>query len=59
MPYETWAGFVLHRLGRLPEPATIVELEGWRIEVMVVDGHRIAKLRVLTPPGSGRTGISQ
>ncbi len=58
-PYETLAGFVLHRLGRLPEPATTVELEGWRIEVLVVDGRRIAKLRVVAPPGSGRTESSQ
>ena len=58
-PYETLAGFVLHRLGRLPEPATTVELEGWLIEVMAVDGRRIAKLRVVAPPDSGRTGSSQ
>ena len=58
-PYETLAGFVLHRLGRLPEPATTVELEGWLIEVMAVDGRRIAKLRVVAPPESGRTGSSQ
>ena len=58
-PYETLAGFVLHRLGKLPEPATTVELEGWLIEVMAVDGRRIAKLRVVAPPGSGRTGSSQ
>ena len=58
-PYETLAGFVLHRLGRLPEPATTVELEGWRIEVVAVEGRRIAELRVVDPPRSGRTGSSQ
>ena len=54
-PYETLAGFVLQRLGRLPEPTAIVEHEGWRIEVVAVDGRRIATLRIVVPPDSGAT----
>ena len=52
-PYETLAGFVLQRLGRLPEPTAMVEYEGWRIEVVAVEGRRIATLRIVVPPDSG------
>ena len=48
-PYETLAGYVLYRLGRIPEPTAIVDDEGWRIEVLAVDGRRIVTLRVVAP----------
>ncbi len=48
-PYETLAGFVLARLGHLPEPSEIVEEAGWRVEVVAVDGRRVATLRVVSP----------
>jgi len=51
-PYETLAGFVLHRLGRIPEITQTVESGGWRIEVLAVDGRRIVTLRVVAPPRS-------
>ena len=54
-PYETLAGFVIHRLGRIPEITAMVEYEGWRIEVLAVDGRRIVTLRVVAPgPEGGR-----
>ena len=54
-PYETLAGFVIHRLGRIPEITEMVEYEGWRIEVLAVDGRRIVTLRVVAPgPEGGR-----
>ncbi|HAZ36009.1 MAG TPA: hypothetical protein DCY69_04685 [Acidimicrobiaceae bacterium] len=52
-PYETLAGFVLQRLGRLPQPTAMVEHEGWKIEVVAVEGRRIATLRIVLPPDGG------
>ncbi|NEK86149.1 HlyC/CorC family transporter [Blastococcus saxobsidens] len=49
-PYETAAGFVLAELGRLPEVGDAVEIEGRRLEVLELDGRRIARLRVSPPP---------
>lgn len=49
-PYETLAGFVLERLGHLPEPGEEVGHEGWRIEVLEMDRHRIASVRLVAPP---------
>jgi CBS domain containing-hemolysin-like protein len=48
--YETIAGFVLARLGRLPEPGDELEWGGWRIEVVEMDRRRIASLQLTEPP---------
>jgi CBS domain containing-hemolysin-like protein len=47
--YETLAGFVLDRLGRIPVPGDAVEEQGWRIEVEQLDRRRVARLRVVRP----------
>jgi CBS domain containing-hemolysin-like protein len=44
--YETLAGLVLSRLGRIPEVNDEVFVDGWRITVMRMDRHRVAELRV-------------
>jgi CBS domain containing-hemolysin-like protein len=44
--YETLAGLVLARLGRIPEVADEVRVDGWRVTVMLMDKHRIAELRL-------------
>ncbi|MET0237430.1 MAG: hemolysin family protein [Kibdelosporangium sp.] len=44
--YETLAGLVLSRLGRIPEVNDEVFVNGWRITVMRMDRHRVAELRV-------------
>ena len=44
--YETLAGLVLARLGRIPEVNDEVQVDGWRITVMAMDRHRVAELRV-------------
>lgn len=44
--YETLAGLVLTRLGRIPEVNDEIKLDGWRITVLRMDRHRIAELRV-------------
>ena len=50
--YETVAGLVLDRLGRIPDVGDEVELDGWRLTVMRMDRHRVADLRL---SGSGGT----
>lgn len=42
--YETAAGFVLARLRHLPETGESFVAEGWRIEVVDLDGRKIDKL---------------
>ncbi len=44
--YETVAGLVLERLGRLPEVGESVGVEGWRLTVMRRERNRIAELRL-------------
>ena len=56
-PYETLAGFVVARMGNLPEVSDMVVLDGWRIEVVAVDGHRVATLRVVAPGSMGREKV--
>ena len=47
--YHTVAGFVLHELGHLPEVGEHFDHEGWRLEVIDLDGRRIDKV-LATPP---------
>jgi putative hemolysin len=49
-PYETVAGFLMAQLGRIPEPGDVVEFEGHRIAVLVVDGRRVSRVRVTVAP---------
>ena len=56
-PYETLAGFVVARMGYLPEVSAMVVFDGWRIEVVAVDGHRVATLRVVAPGAAGHEGV--
>ncbi|KQT88512.1 hypothetical protein ASG48_00290 [Aurantimonas sp. Leaf443] len=42
--YETVAGFVLDRMGHIPEAGESVAWSGWTIEVIDLDGHRIDKI---------------
>jgi CBS domain containing-hemolysin-like protein len=52
--YETLAGFVLDRLGRIPErPGDTFDHDGWRFEVVEMDRKRVATVRVVAP-GEGR-----
>jgi CBS domain containing-hemolysin-like protein len=44
--YETLAGMVLARLGRIPDVGEDVIVDGWRLTVMRRDRNRIAELRV-------------
>lgn len=44
--FETIAGYVLDRLGHIPTSGEYVESDGFRIEVVSMDGYRIDKIRV-------------
>ena len=45
--YTTVAGIVLAHLGRIPDaPGDVVELDGWRIEVLEVVHHAVTKVRL-------------
>ena len=43
--YQTVAGFLLHRLGAVPRPGTMVDAGGYRWTIVEMDGPRIMKLR--------------
>jgi putative hemolysin len=42
--YQTVAGFLLSRFGRIPDVGDRIEVEGWRFEIVDLDGRRIDKL---------------
>ncbi|GAA0941878.1 hemolysin family protein [Pseudonocardia zijingensis] len=49
--YETLAGLVVTRLGRIPDVGDEVTVDGWRLTVVRRDRNRVAELR-LARPGS-------
>ena len=49
-PYETAAGFVMAELGKLPAVGDQVVVAGHQLEVLEVDGRRVARLRVQPRP---------
>jgi putative hemolysin len=46
--YNTLAGMVMLLLGRLPRTTDVVEWDGWRFEVVDLDGKRVDKVLVST-----------
>ena len=56
--YETLAGLVLDRIGRIPEPGEMTEVDGWRLEVVAMDRLRIATVRIVAPPEPPEDGAS-
>ncbi|MCU1517600.1 MAG: hypothetical protein JWQ75_2321 [Pseudarthrobacter sp.] len=51
--YETVAGFIIDRLGRLPQTGDSVEVAGHVLTVMAMDRLRIARIRVTPADGPG------
>jgi putative hemolysin len=47
--YETLAGFVLYRLGRVPRIADHFEWNDLRFEIVDMDGNRIDRVLVVPP----------
>jgi len=48
-PYETLAGLAATELGRIPEVGDVVEVAGWRIDVVDASGRRAARLLLHAP----------
>ena len=42
--YHTVGGLVVHHLGSLPTEGDSVDIEGWRFEVVDMDGRRVDKV---------------
>jgi putative hemolysin len=55
--YETLGGFLVARLGRFPDAGEIVRVDRWGFEILTMDGHRIARVKVhrLPPEAAGET----
>jgi putative hemolysin len=49
-PYETAGGYVMARLGKLPEVGDMVQADGMRIVVTEIDGRRTSRIRVVPAP---------
>jgi CBS domain containing-hemolysin-like protein len=56
--YETLAGFVLDRLGRIPDVGDQFSYDGWLIEIVEMDRRRVARLRLTAPERSVATAGS-
>ncbi|MER5534124.1 hemolysin family protein [Streptomyces mirabilis] len=48
-PYETLAGFLATRLGRIPAVGDAVEVAGWRLDVVDASGRRAARVLLHAP----------
>jgi len=49
-PYETVAGYLMNEIGRVPRLGDWIEVDGNRLEVVVVDGRRASRIKVTPPP---------
>lgn len=47
--FETIGGYVLDQLGHIPVAGEAVTADGYRIEVVYMDGHRIDKVLIVPP----------
>jgi CBS domain containing-hemolysin-like protein len=50
--YETMGGFVMTSLGRVPVVGDVVQVPGWRINVVGMEGRRVDRLRFVPDPDS-------
>jgi CBS domain containing-hemolysin-like protein len=48
-PFETLAGFLMARLGRIPVGGETVSEDGWEFTVTSVDRHRVEQVHVIRP----------
>ncbi|MER9302181.1 hemolysin family protein [Mesorhizobium sp. M0293] len=55
--YETVAGYVLAHMHHLPATGERVDAQGWRFEVVDLDGRRIDKLIATRLPGAHREAV--
>jgi putative hemolysin len=52
-PYETLAGYIMARLGRVPDVGDQVTFDGLRLTVHAMDGRRIARVRLTRTDSAG------
>ena len=45
-PYQTVSGFMMHFLGRMPKVHDVVNLNGIRLVVLSLEGHRVGQLLI-------------
>jgi len=45
--YQTFAGFVMKHLGRMPREGESFQLHGYSVEIIDMDGHRVDKLLLM------------
>ena len=57
--YDTVAGFVLERTGRIPRPGETIRIPGAIVRVEEVERHRIARVRIEPAPAAGGTGAER
>ena len=43
-PYQTCAGYLLEKFGAIPEAGQSISADGWRFEIVDLDGRRIDKV---------------
>ncbi|AUY48183.1 hemolysin family protein [Streptomyces sp. CB01881] len=67
-PYETLAGLIAERLGRIPVPGDTVDVDGWTLDVAAVAHHVAERVRITAPgpapedgdgDGDGGTGAGR
>ena len=56
---ETMAGFMLHRLERVPEPGAGITYRNARFEIVAMDGNRIARVRIAIQGSRNGSGNAQ
>src|SRR5204862_296269 len=55
-PYETVAGFIVQRLGQVPQIGDTTVFDRYELSVRELDGRRIARVRVKPLPGAAQAG---
>ena len=45
-PYQTVSGFVMHFLGRMPKTNDVVNINGVRLVVLSLEGHRVGEILI-------------
>ena len=45
-PYQTVSGFVMHFLGRMPKERDVVNINGVRLMVLSLEGHRVGRILI-------------
>ncbi|MGW5636766.1 hemolysin family protein [Streptomyces sp. NPDC003832] len=58
-PYETIAGLVATHLARIPTEGDLLDLDGWRLDVLDVDHHRADRIRITAPATEPGTQLAK